>query len=290
MRVDQRILVEQMTFAQLEAWGCDEVRRAGFSVSRQEVKLLLMAATGLDKAGLIGAAHDEVGTDAKAKFSAFIQRRLEREPVHRILGHREFHGLELALNEATLEPRDDTECLVELALAQVKDRNAELRLLDLGTGTGAVALALLQELPNARALATDRQAAALQMAMANAEGNGLSDRFSPLQSDWFADITGQFELIVSNPPYIASEALESLEPEVTRFDPMLALDGGADGLDAYREILGRAREFLTPDGRVVLEIGYDQLRSVSDLAVANDWKIMQTAQDLVGQDRAICVG
>lgn len=279
-----------MTFAQLEAWGSDELCRAGLSVSQQEVKLLLMAAAGLEKAGLIGAAHDEVGPDTTAKFAAFVQRRMQREPVHRILGRREFHGLDLALNEATLEPRDDTECLVDLALEQIDDRNGELRLLDLGTGTGAVALALLQELPHAHALVTDREAAALQMAMVNADRNGLSTRFSTLQSDWFAEVTGRFDMIVSNPPYIASAELEALTPEVTRFDPVLALDGGADGLDAYRQILGNARDFLVPTGCLVLEIGFDQQQSVSNLAVANGWKIKQTAKDLAGQDRALCVG
>ena len=278
------------TLVQLEAWGRDALRNCGLEVSPQEVKLLLMAAAGIDKARLIGAAHDEGSAETKDKFAAFIERRKQREPVHRILGQREFHGLNLGLNDATLEPRDDTECLVELALAQVSNHHANLRLLDLGTGTGAVALALLQELPNASAIATDLQSAALEMAHANAEQNGLSERFAILQSNWFDKVRGQFDLIVSNPPYIASAELERLEPEVTRFDPELALDGGTDGLDAYREILGRARQYLAPDGRVVLEIGYDQLDSVSDLAVATGWKIMQTAQDLVGQDRAICVG
>lgn len=281
---------EPMSLAQLEAWGSDELRKSGLSVSPQEVKLLLMAAAGIDKARLIGAANDQSSADTRSNFAAFIGRRLNREPVHRILGQREFHSLSLGLNQATLEPRDDTECLVELALEQVTDRHAELRLLDLGTGTGAVALALLQELPNCHAVATDLAVAALQMAEANALNNGLSGRFSTRQSNWFDEVAGQFDLIVSNPPYIVSAELANLEPEVTRFDPELALDGGTDGLDAYREILARAREFLTPKGRVVLEIGHDQLQPVSDLAVASGWKVMQTAQDLAGQDRAVCVG
>ncbi|MCJ8307820.1 MAG: peptide chain release factor N(5)-glutamine methyltransferase [Hyphomicrobiales bacterium] len=280
---------ESMTLAQLEAWGCDQLRMAGLSAIHHDVKLLLMAAAGLDKAGLISASQKETSADLADRFAAFIQRRMDREPVHRILGRREFHGLELGLNAATLEPRDDTECLIELALAQVKERNAELRLLDLGTGTGAVALALLQELPNAQAVASDLQPAALQRAQANAELNGLSARFSSLQSNWFENVIGQFDLIVSNPPYIVSAELENLEPEVVRFDPRLALDGGADGLDAYREILAGAREYLVPNGCVVLEIGYDQRQLVSELAVASGWKVKQSAEDLAGQDRALCL-
>ena len=280
---------ESMTLAQLEAWGCDQLRMAGLSAIHHDVKLLLMAAAGLDKAGLISASQKETSADLADRFAAFIQRRMDREPVHRILGRREFHGLELGLNAATLEPRDDTECLIELALAQVKERNAELRLLDLGTGTGAVALTLLQELPNAQAVARALQPAALQRAQANAELNGLSARFSSLQSNWFENVIGQFDLIVSNPPYIVSTELENLEPEVVRFDPRLALDGGADGLDAYREILAGAREYLVPNGCVVLEIGYDQRQLVSELAVASGWKVKQSAEDLAGQDRALCL-
>ena len=279
-----------MTLAQLEAWGSEELRKADLSVSGNEVKLLLMAAADLDKAGLIGRGNEVISGETQEKFQAFIHRRIDREPVHRILGQREFHSLTLGLNSATLEPRDDTESLVELALDQIKDRTARLRVLDLGTGTGAVALALLQELPNAQAIATDVEPQALQMAQANAQNNGLSARFSTLQSDWFSNVTGQFDLIVSNPPYIASAAVEQLDQEVVRFDPRLALDGGEDGLDAYREILGQAREFLADGGVLVVEIGFDQHQSVCELGRENGWKIVQSAQDLGGQDRALCFG
>ena len=280
-----------MTFTELEIWADSEFRKAELSPPppRHEAKLLLMAATGLDKAGLISDANGHCSAAAFAIFAAYVQRRIRREPVYRILGQREFHSLHFELNEATLEPRDDTECLIELTLEQISDRDAPLNMLDLGTGTGAVALSLLQDLPNAHITATDVAPKALQMAVKNAEKNGMADRFSPLQSNWFEQVFGHFDLIVSNPPYIASAGLAELEPEVTRFDPVLALDGGEDGLDAYREILVNAREYLAPSGYVILEIGHDQRLLVAELAATNGWKVTQTAKALSGRDRAMCL-
>ncbi|MEO9562976.1 MAG: HemK/PrmC family methyltransferase, partial [Marinomonas sp.] len=130
---------------------------------------------------------------------------------------------------------------------------------------------------------------ALQMAISNAKKNDLADRFSTLQSDWFEHVTGRYDLIVSNPPYIATDVLPLLEPEVVRFDPALALDGGADGLDAYRQILANGRDYLVEEGILALEIGHDQRHCVSQLASANGWKVTQTARDLAGCDRALCL-
>jgi release factor glutamine methyltransferase len=277
------------TISELQIWANEQFGKAGTSVPRHEVNLLLMAATGMDKAALISAANAIASPQDVVTFTTYIERRAGREPVHRILGRREFHSLDFQLSEATLEPRDDTECLVELALNQVSDPHEELAILDLGTGTGAVALALLQDLPNAHATAVDVEPKALEMASINARHNGLADRFTALESSWFDQVTGQFDLIVSNPPYIASAELLSLEPEVVRFDPVLALDGGADGLDAYRAIIASARNHLKTGGFVVLEIGHDQRVSVSKIAAATGWKVTQTATDLAGRDRAICL-
>ena len=216
-----------------------------------------------------------------------MDRRLQHEPVFRILGEREFHGLVLGLNDATLEPRDDTECLIEAVLARLADRHGQWRFLDLGTGTGAIALALLCELPNAAAVAVDSASRALLQARENATANNLDKRATFVESDWFAAVEGSFDFIVSNPPYISSADMLQLDPEVQRYDPPLALDGGEDGLDAYRQILSKAREHLRPGGFLALEIGHDQADQIQILAQGSAWQNISCVKDLAGRDRVL---
>lgn len=282
-------MVSPYTFAELQTWATNECAAAQLPVSRREIQVLLMAASGLDKAGLIDRAEQVSPENSTQTFKSYLRRRLQREPVYRILGCREFHGLQLELNEATLEPRDDTETLVEAVVAELENRKSQMRFLDLGTGTGAIALALLSELPQATCVALDVEPKTLAAASKNAHTNGLAERFEAVCSDWFAEVTGSFDFIVSNPPYIASSEMTNLEEEVQKFDPPLALDGGEDGLDAYREILSGARDFLQEGGFVGLEIGFDQRQSVSDLAIQLGWKSVKCLQDLTGNDRALIV-
>ena len=217
-------------------------------------------------------------------------RRLAREPVYRILGRRDFYGLDLVLSEGTLEPRPDTEILVDAILPHLRALVAaglKPKIVDLGTGTGAIALALLQECPEAEAIGIDISEDALKTASANAERNGLASRFATRAGPWFERTSERFDIIVSNPPYIRSDVVVGLEPEVTKFDPMAALDGGADGLEAYRAIAGKAREHLEDHGLVGLEIGFDQRDDVTQIFEEARFFLVEARRDYGGNDRVL---
>ncbi|MDP3896474.1 MAG: peptide chain release factor N(5)-glutamine methyltransferase [Mesorhizobium sp.] len=219
-----------------------------------------------------------------------MRRRAAGEPPHRILGAREFYGLRLALSEATLEPRPDTEALVDLVLPLARGIATETgacRLLDLGTGTGAIALALLSEVATLRATVTDIAPDALATASANAHALGLADRLTAIRSDWFDGVEGVFDLIVSNPPYIPTAEIGGLDREVRLFDPHRALDGGADGLDAYRTIAAGAGNHLAEGGHVALEIGAGQRAAVAGIFSAKGFALCEVGRDLAGLDRAL---
>ena len=190
-----------------------------------------------------------------------MARRIAREPVHRIIGEREFYGLPLHLTAATLVPRPDTETLVDLALPFVKEtaaRTGACRILDIGTGSGAIALALLSAVPQAIATGTDISAEACMVAETNARALGFADRFTAIRSNWFDAVSGEYDLIVSNPPYIATDEIADLDADVRDYDPLAALDGGEDGLDAYRVLARRSAPFLAENGAIAVEIGHDQ--------------------------------
>jgi len=219
-----------------------------------------------------------------------VAERVAGKPVHRILGYREFYGLRLRLSPDTLEPRPDTETLVDMVLPCAREmlkKTGSCRILDLGTGTGAIALALLSELPGARAIGVDISYGALEIARQNAEINGCSARFEVRKSDWFTHVEGDFNLIVANPPYIATETYLDLPREVRDFDPRGSLDGGADGLDAYRAIAANAAAYLAEEGLIAVEIGYDQMQAVRAVFEAHAFRTALQARDLAGRDRAV---
>jgi release factor glutamine methyltransferase len=195
--------------------------------------------------------------------------------------------LPFRLSPETLVPRPDTETVVEAALASAADRNGALRILDLGTGSGCILVALLSELPNAFGLGVDRSPGALATARHNARANGAGPRSGFAASDWGAALNGGFDLIVSNPPYIREPDIAALDPEVSHFDPILALHGGLDGLAAYRIILADSGRLLRRDGVVVLEVGYDQAEEVAALATASGFSRVQVRRDLSGHPRAV---
>ena len=256
----------------------------------QEVRILAEWAFALSRLELVTRDREPVANAKRTIFEAAIARREKGEPVHRIIGSRPFRGLHLALSKDTLEPRPDTETLVDLALSLLAargDLDRPLSILDLGTGTGAIGLALLGELPNATATLTDISADALETAANNASANGFNHRASFHQGSWFDGIEGQFDLVVSNPPYIPTHVIATLDVEVRDHDPAAALDGGPDGLNPYRIISRSVAGHLKPDGIAAVEIGHDQAASVIAIFEAAGFRLLELRQDLGGRDRAL---
>ncbi|MBL8568147.1 MAG: peptide chain release factor N(5)-glutamine methyltransferase [Phreatobacter sp.] len=259
---------------------------AGIAEADFDARLIVRHASGVDPAHPGAAADAPVDAVLAERIGLLASRRLAREPVARILGEREFHGLSLTLNAACLIPRDDTEAVVSAALDAIP-RECEARILDLGTGPGTILLAILAERPLARGLGVDLSEQALAAARANAQALGLGARAGFATGNWTTGIGGPFDLIVSNPPYIPSADCERLDPEVRDHDPRLALDGGAKGLDAYRAILGDARRLLAPGGVVALELGIGQAHPVAAIARDAGLTIRALRSDLAGIPRAL---
>jgi release factor glutamine methyltransferase len=263
----------------LVAWA--EARLSAVSdAARLEAEVLLADSTGLNRAAVM--AHPELALDSAqaARLAAFVARRSRGEPLAYIVGRREFYSLPLAVTAAVLVPRPETELLVEAALQQHPAMTA--RVLDLGTGSGAIALALKSERPEWEVTAIDCSLAALEIARLNAMRLGLEVCW--LQSDWFAAIADlSFDLIVSNPPYVPSR-----DPHFAAalgHEPRIALDGGADGLEAYRSILSEAAAYLAPQGKILFEHGYDQRAALIELAAMHSWSAVAALDDLAGQPR-----
>ena len=246
-------------------------RSAAVDCAELDARILVGSVLGLDLTGLIAAATRILTADEAEHLDDFAKRRIAGEPVARILGRKEFWGLPLRLSPATLVPRPDTETVVEAALEILRAesrRDAPLRVADLGTGSGAILLALLSELPNAFGVGTDISVAALQTARDNARQLGFLARAAFVACDYAAALSRPFDLIVSNPPYICSEHIPSLDGEVRDYDPHRALDGGIDGLAAYRRIAPEATRLLAPGGALVVEVGHGQSSDVQGLMTA----------------------
>ena len=270
--------------------GTATLRKAGIDQPRHEARLLLEAASGLSPAAQLSDRHAALGDAAAQRFHSLIARRVAQEPVSRILGRREFWSLGFTVTPDTLDPRPDTETVVEAVLAAKPDRAAPLRILDLGTGTGCIVLALLHEYRNALGVAVDRSPAAIAVAQGNAVALGLADRFLPLAGDWAGALAGAFDVIVSNPPYIPGGEIGGLAPEVRCHDPRGALDGGADGLDAYRALASCVTRYLVPDGVIALEVGAGQAVAVAALLSAAHLGIRDVRADLAGIPRCVVAG
>ncbi len=268
----------------------DRFAESGIDMPQQEARVLVGGLLGLDLTGLVLAAGEPVAPADQARVMAAADRCCAGAPVHRVLGHRSFFGLELALSPAVLEPRPDTEILVDTVLPQahrIAEREGRCRILDLGTGSGAIGLALADAVADALVVATDISSEALQVARGNAMRLGLSNRFHTIQSNWFSDVEGRFDLIVSNPPYIASSLIASLDRRVRDHDPRIALDGGPDGLTAYRIIAGRGDAYLEDAGQIAVEIGFDQQASVKTIFKNHGFVCRAANSDLGGRDRTL---
>lgn len=271
----------------------DRLAAGGVDEPEADARALLLEATGLALLDLITGAGDALDEGAAARLEGLVVRRLAGEPVGRIRGQRLFWGLPIRLSVGTLEPRHDSEALIEEALLRFKTRRGEaLRVLDLGTGSGCLLLALLSEWPMARGLGIDLSDDAVRTASANAALNGLDGRSIFRTGSWTtavskAESRAGFDLVISNPPYIPAGEIAALAPEVRSHDPRLALDGGPDGLNAYRVIIPALAGLIAPGGGAVLEIGAGQEGDVSALAREAGFSRINTRRDLGGRVRAI---
>jgi release factor glutamine methyltransferase len=279
-----------VSVAQARRALAERFRAAGIESPELDARVLIGHALGLDHAGLAAAATQQLSDLTASDIERLAARRVSGEPVARIVGKKEFWSLPLAVTPAVLVPRPETETVVELALALLErdgERTRALRIADLGTGSGAILLALLSELRNAQGIGTDIDANALGVARANARQLHLGGRTDFIVCDYATALEGPFDLVVSNPPYVASAEIAALAREVRDHDPCQALDGGADGLAAYRAIAADAPRLLGPAGHLVVEIGAGQQRQVSELFAAAGLAIAGTRHDLAGMARAI---
>jgi release factor glutamine methyltransferase len=265
--------------------------RGSIESAELDARSLIGAVLGLDLTDLIAAARRPLTPDESSRIENFARRRCDGEPVARIVGQKEFWGLPLQLSAATLVPRPDTETVVELALEMLREttpRDHRLRIADIGTGSGAILLALLSELPDGYGVGTDISEPALRTARANAANLRLADRAGFIACYYAAALSERFDLIVSNPPYIRSADIPELATEVRDHDPLDALDGGADGLDAYRAIIPQAVGLLAERGALVMEVGYAQSEDVRQLMSAAGLTLeMPVKADLSGIERAV---
>lgn len=264
------------------------LENAGIDTPAFDARLIIQHHTGLTSSDFIGAS-DHLLTPAQTEsIHRDIARRVAGEPVFRILGEREFHGLPFKVTPDTLDPRPDTETLVNAALGAVPP-GKPLRILDLGTGTGCILISLLHEWPNATGVGIDISPGALNVAKENAGRNGVETRAEFRVGSWFEPLKGdeKFDLIVSNPPYIEESDIENLAVEVRNHDPILALSGGIDGLDAYKSIIPNLKKHLFPGGRVFLEMGFSQMFHVKRLVDESNATLIREHLDLAGISRVI---
>lgn len=267
--------------------GAERLAVAGIQTARRDAELLLLHVLGRNSAWLFGREDEPLDEQEQAGFDRLIERRLTREPVSHLLGLRGFWTHEFEVSRDVLDPRPDTETLIEAVLEVVTERAAPMRLLDLGTGSGCIALTLLGELPAAQAVAVDLSPNALAVAGRNALRLGYSDRIEFVESDWATAVSGPFDIVVANPPYIRSGDIAGLMPEVARHEPHLALDGGADGLVAYRSIVADLSRLVRPGALVAMEVGAGQAAAVSALLDGAGVSPVRRRADLGGVDRCL---
>jgi release factor glutamine methyltransferase len=252
-----------------------------------DARLLVEAAAGASRTDIIADPQRRLSPDQEAMLADYVERRIRREPVSHILGRKGFWKIMLSVGPQVLTPRPDTETVVERVLRHFPEGRA-FTVLDLGVGSGAILLAILAERPAAKGLGVDVSEEALAVARENAANLGLASRVVLLRGDWTRGLEDAgFDLVVSNPPYIPSGDIESLEPEVRDHEPRLALDGGPDGLTAYRELAPEILRVLKPGGRFAVEIGHDQSQAVEKLLKDAGAAEVETAQDLAGRDRVV---
>lgn len=269
------------------AAAAEQLAAAKIAAPHREASLLLATVLN-DQPEILYREPERILTERElAGFSSLVQRRASREPMSHITGVREFWSLEFKVGPDVLDPRPDSETLIQTALDSGLDREAAVTLLDLGTGSGCLLLALLSEFPGANGLGVDASERAIRIARENSDRLGFSDRSRFQRGNWASGISEQFDLIVSNPPYISDAQMPLLQPEVRLYEPHLALHGGADGLTCYRAIVAELDRLLKPGGQVVFEVGQGQARDVSNLLEAAGFEGVTVTKDLAGIDRCV---
>lgn len=270
------------TGAELMARGLRQLNEAGVPNAARDVRRILAEVCGVEAGRLTIILPDPVELEAEARFAALIQRRAAREPVSHLLGRRQFYGRDFKVSRHVLDPRPETEILIEVALQEPFES-----VIDLGTGSGCILLTLLAEMPQAQGIGTDLSDEAALVAEHNIDAHGLTDRAAVVVTSWLDGIEGTVDLIVSNPPYIAQDEMPGLAPEVLDYEPHMALTDGGDGLECYRDILASAPKHLDPNGRLIVEIGPTQAAEVSALFVMAGMVDIHVVQDLDGRDRVV---
>jgi len=284
---------DRWTILDLVQWTAGYFQSNGIDSPRSTAEILLAHTLEITRIDLYLRYDQPMAPSELRRYKKFIRRRIRREPVAYIVGRKEFWSMPLYVNRHVLIPRPETECLVELALAEIPDQPAAspVSVLELGSGTGAIILALASERPGHRYLALDYSAEAINVSRKNAAQQNLDSTVRFICADWFSALApsrARFDLIVSNPPYIRSADIDGLQPEVARYEPRQALDGGADGVDCLKQIIDTAPDYLQPGGVLILEIGYDQAQQV--LQTAGNRKAydgFQVEKDFSGMDRVI---
>ncbi len=275
------------TLGSILAEAAAALSRAGADEPRRRARRLVAGLLELSPGELVSHPEREIAAAEGVRLRGSLARMARGEPLSRILGWREFWGLRFALSPDTLDPRPESETVVEAVLARIDDRAAPLTILDLGTGTGCLLLALLSEFPAASGIGIDLFAGAAATARRNAEALGLERRARFAVGSWGSAVSGRFNVIIANPPYIARAALAGLPPEVGRYDPQPALDGGEDGLAAYRQIAREMPELLAGDGMIAAEVGFGQAAAAAEIFVAAGLLIDRIERDLAGVERCV---
>ena len=274
--------MSQPTGSVLLAKGVRQLTDAGVPDAPRDARRLLAHAVGIEAGRLTLILPEPVTQEAEARFAALLQRRAGREPVSHLLGYREFYGRRFKVTRNVLDPRPETEILIEVAL-----QDAFASVIDLGTGSGCILLTLLAEMPEARGVGTDLSEDACRVAEDNMHALDLGERAAILRTSWADGIEGQVDLVVSNPPYIGLDEMDGLSPEVHDHEPHMALTDGGDGLSAYREISKQAAGLLRVGGRLIVEIGPTQAVAVAQMFADNGFEKVRVIQDLDGRDRVV---
>lgn len=272
-------------YGSLYKYGCEKLQAAGVPEADLDARLLLELVCNTDRNTLLVHPEREVSEEEYSKYCALLAKRSDRIPLQHLTGEQVFMGLSFVVNEHVLIPRQDTEILVEEAMKYLHDG---MRILDMCTGSGCILLSLLHYSNDCTGLGVDLSKQALSVAEENAKRLGMEEKTKFVHSDLFTEVDGKYDLIVSNPPYIASEEVEKLMPEVKEHEPRMALDGSDDGLLFYRKIVAESIEYLQPGGYLLFEIGYDQGVAVSKLMTDAGYKEVEVIKDYAGLDRVVC--